>query len=142
MINVNDTYEYRTHFTQSDLEAYAELTGDKNPVHLNKIVGKDNEFGYQVVYGMLIACAFSKVFGTMWPGEDSVYLQQDMIFLKPVPAEKDYWVKCKCTEIDRDKAIGTLVCYLKDEDGNDYVKVTARIRSRLQFGNPDFSKML
>lgn len=138
MIRINDTYEYRTNFTQRDVEMYAELTGDKNPVHLNKTVGENSEFGYQVVYGMLIGCAFSKVFGTMWPGEDSVYLQQDMIFLRPVAVGRDYIVKCECTDVDRTNAIGTLVCYLKDDNGVEYVKVTARIRSRLHFSNPKF----
>lgn len=138
MIRINDTYEYRTNFTQQDVETYAALTGDKNPVHLNKAVGESSEYGYQVVYGMLIGCAFSKVFGTMWPGEDSVYLQQDMIFFKPVAVGRDYFIKCTCTDIDRVNAVGTLVCCLRDENGTDYVKVTARIRSRKQFGNLEF----
>ncbi len=138
MIRIDDIFEYKTNFTQQDVEAYAELTGDKNPVHLNRTVGEKSEFGYQVVYGMLIGCAFSKVFGTMWPGEDSVYLQQDMIFLKPVAVGKDYLIKCRCTDIDHVNAIGTLVCYLKDENGTDYVRVSARIRSRKEFGAPVF----
>lgn len=133
MIRVHDTYQYDTLFTQNDVELFSDLTGDKNPIHLNKSFAAQSEYGRQIVQGMLIASVFSKVFGTMWPGEDSIYISQETIFVKPVFVEEPYTVKFECIAVDGERAIGTLQGYLKDKDGDVLVKVTARIKSKSQF---------
>lgn len=71
MIKEHDTYDYNTVFTQKDAEVYAKLTDDYNPVHIDREYATATEFGRPVAQGVLILCAFAKVFGTMWPATSS-----------------------------------------------------------------------
>ncbi len=137
MINVSDTYEYTTVFTQHDVKAFAELTGDNNPIHIDKAFAEKSEFGRQVVQGVLIQCAFSKVFGTMWPKDDnSFFISQDVQYIRPVYPDVCYTIKFECTSIDHQRAIGTIVGIMKSPDGIDVMKMTARISSKKQFSAP------
>lgn len=136
MIMLHDTYEYKHLFTQEEVELFADLTGDKNPVHLNKKLAKESEFGDQVVQGMLIGAIFSKVFGTMWPADDSIYISQDIMFILPVYVGQEYRLKFSCDEIDRSRHIGTINATMKDSDGKIIVKLKAKIKSDKHFSNP------
>ena len=69
MIKEHDTYDYNTVFTQKDAEVYAKLTDDYNPIHIDREYATATEFGRPVAQGVLILCAFAKVFGTMWPAD-------------------------------------------------------------------------
>lgn len=134
MIRVHDTYEYSTVFTQEDVETFANLTNDMNPIHIDKNYAMKSKFGRQVVQGVLISCAFSKVFGTLWPGaQDSYFISQEILYLKPVYINEDYIIKFECTAVDNARAIGTIVAIMKDNSGNEVVKLTARIASETEF---------
>ena len=139
MIMLHDTYEYKHNFTQQEVEMFAELTGDKNPLHLNKKFAKESEFGDQIVHGMLVGAIFSKVFGTMWPADDSVYISQDLMFMSPVYVGRDYTLKFTCSEVDRTRKIGTITAVMKDNQGKDVVKVKAKIKSNKHFSNPNLN---
>lgn len=131
MIKLHDTYEYTTIFTQEDVEAFAKLTEDSNPIHLNPNFAKNSKFGRQIVQGILVSCAFSKVFGTMWPGDkDSFFISQEVIYNEPVFVEEPYKIKFECTGIDQGRNIGTIVGQIYDNSNNVIVKVTARIFSK------------
>lgn len=137
MIRVNDTYEYKTKFTQQDVEAFAELTGDRNPLHINLDFAQKSEYGREIVQGVLIASAFSKVFGTMWPGtHDSIYISQDMMFHAAVFVDEEYLLKFECTNVDETRAIGTIAASLVDKQGKELVTLKARIKSLSQFSAP------
>lgn len=70
--------------TQSDVYMYAGISGDFNPVHVNSVEAETSIFGRQVVHGMLTASLISTVIGTVMPGNGSIYLGQDLKFVKPV----------------------------------------------------------
>lgn len=81
---VGDTAS-RTHtFTDADVRAFAALTGDFNPVHVDDEAAARSRFGKRVAHGMLVASLFSALFGTELPGEGAVYLKQELKFVKPV----------------------------------------------------------
>ncbi len=79
-----DIYEYEFSFTQQQVTAFAELTGDNNPVHLNAEYAAWTPFKKPVAHGMLTAGVISKVLGTIFPGEGTIYLGQQLDFLRPV----------------------------------------------------------
>ncbi len=133
MIKTNDTFSYKTIYTPEDVEVFANLTGDRNPVHLNQAYAKQTEFKRPIVHGVLVIAAFSKVFGTMWPGEDSMYISQNINFLKPVYVNEPYNIELVCTKVDRERCIGTIEGTLKDSNGEDIVSIVVRIRSNSQF---------
>lgn len=70
--------------TQTDVYMYAGVCGDFNPVHVNEVEAGKSIFGKQVVHGMLSASLISTVIGTIMPGKGSIYLGQNLKFVKPV----------------------------------------------------------
>ena len=115
MIRVHDTYDYNTIFTEKDAEVYAKLTDDYNPVHIDRKFATETEFGRPVAQGVLILCAFAKVFGTMWPADKMAYfISQNVTYLKPVYIDEPYHIRFECTNVDHKRMIGTIVYRGKD----------------------------
>ena len=61
-------------FAAGDVEAYAHCTGDKNPIHLDDVYASKTRFGKRVVHGMYVSAMFSTIFGTVFPGEGTIYV--------------------------------------------------------------------
>jgi len=70
--------------TEETVRAFAEATGDFNPVHLDAEFAKTSLFKERVAHGMLGAGLVSAVLGTKLPGPNTIYLAQEMKFLAPV----------------------------------------------------------
>jgi len=71
-------------FTTEDVKRFAEVTGDANPIHLDEGYAKARGLKGTIVHGFLTGSIFSRVFGTEFPGEGTIYLQQTMSFRAPV----------------------------------------------------------
>jgi len=71
-------------FTREDVEAFARLTGDVNPAHVDADFAASSVFGKPVAHGMLTAALISAVLGTKLPGKGAVYVSQTIQFRKPV----------------------------------------------------------
>lgn len=70
--------------TDEEVRKFADISGDDNPVHLNEEYAKDSIFGQRIVHGILVSGLISKVIGTQLPGKGTIYLSQNLKFLKPV----------------------------------------------------------
>jgi len=70
--------------TDADITAFAQLSGDVNPVHLDQAYAEKTRFGGRIAHGMLSAGLISAVLGTRLPGPGAVYLSQSLKFLAPV----------------------------------------------------------
>lgn len=70
--------------SQADVEAYAHLTGDLNPLHMDPEFASASRFGGRIAHGMLTAGLISAVLGMYLPGPGGIYLSQTLTFLKPV----------------------------------------------------------
>lgn len=68
----------------SDVQTYAQLSGDVNPVHLDDAYAKKSRFGKKIAHGLLSAGFFSAIFGTKLPGPGCVYVSQNLNFKRPV----------------------------------------------------------
>jgi len=90
MISLNQVYTHEFQFSQEEVNRFAEVTGDKNPVHLNAEYAAGTMFKRPIMHGMLSASLFSKVFGTLFPGEGTIYLKQSLSFLKPMYVDTPY----------------------------------------------------
>ena len=88
-IKQGDTYELATRFTQAQVDAFAACSLDNNPIHINPEYAAKTPFGRPIVHGFFAGAVFSRVFGTMWPGEGTIYMSQQMSFRAPVFVEKD-----------------------------------------------------
>src|SRR3954463_12697366 len=69
---------------EHDLVAFAEVSGDTNPVHLDEAYARTTTFGGRIAHGMLSAAYISAILGTRLPGPGSIYLSQSMRFRRPV----------------------------------------------------------
>lgn len=83
-IRVGDVYSFNRIFTRKDGLAFARLSGDFNPLHIDREFGKQSRFKDNVVHGMFVASLFSALVGMHCPGEKSLYVGQTLKFLKPV----------------------------------------------------------
>ena len=70
--------------TDQDIEMFAEVSTDRNPVHLDDAYALDTIFGGRIAHGMLTAGLISAVIGEQLPGHGTVYLGQSLKFLAPV----------------------------------------------------------
>ena len=133
MIKPTDTYSYHITFNQSNVNTFAEITGDNNPIHLDADFAKNTIFGKPIVHGFYSASVFSMVFGTKFPGEGTIYLYQDMKFLSPVFVDQPYKANFEVLEVNTEKHIGTIKCVLEDENGKIVIEGTAKLKNNAQF---------
>jgi 3-hydroxybutyryl-CoA dehydratase len=70
--------------TDRDIEMFAEVSTDRNPVHLDDDYAQDTIFEGRIAHGMLTAGLISAVIGEQLPGHGTVYMGQTLKFLAPV----------------------------------------------------------
>ena len=80
-IKAGDTRELTHKITAQDIQSFADLTGDNNPLHLDEDFAKHTHFRKPVVYGMLSASFISTIIGTLLPGPGALWLSQTLNFL-------------------------------------------------------------
>ncbi len=113
LIRLGDTFEYSFQFSQSDVIKFAEASGDFNPLHLDNDFATQTIFGKTIIHGFLAGSVFSKVFGTIFPGQGTIYLKQDMSFLKPMFTEIKYMAYFEVIETIKLKSravVRTAIC--------------------------------
>ena len=94
--------------TDRDIELFAEVSTDRNPVHLDDAYAADTIFAGRIAHGMLTAGLISAVIGEQLPGHGSVYLGQSLKFLAPVRPGDIVTVEVEVLEIDYSKRRVTL----------------------------------
>jgi len=83
-LHVGDTASFEKTISEADVYAFAGITGDFNPAHINQRYAESTRFGTRIVHGMLTGSLFSTVLGTQLPGEGSIYVSQTLTFTAPV----------------------------------------------------------
>ncbi|MDI1354663.1 MAG: MaoC family dehydratase [bacterium] len=117
MLQANETYSHEFQFSQEEVNRFAEVTGDKNPVHLDATYAAKTMFKRPIMHGMLSASLFSKVFGTLFPGEGTIYLKQTLNFLKPMYVDTPYEAVFTVKEVLKDKNRAIIETVIKDKEG-------------------------
>jgi acyl dehydratase len=102
---VGDTAEITKTIEQADVDAFAAVTGDHNPVHVDEEFAKTTRFGRRIAHGMLTASLISSVLANKLPGEGSVYLGQTLQFVAPVFPGDEVTARVTVKEIREDKPI-------------------------------------
>lgn len=90
----------RKEVTDRDIALFAEVTTDRNPVHLDEAYAQDTIFGGRIAHGMLTAGLLSAVIGEQLPGHGTVYLGQSIRFLGPVRPGDTVTAEVEVTAID------------------------------------------
>ncbi|MBO0929946.1 MaoC family dehydratase [Fibrella aquatilis] len=113
-MQINDTHTHAFRFSQADVEAFARVTGDNNPLHLDADFAAQTPFKRPIMHGMLGASIFTKVLGTEFPGYGSVYLGQTLEFLRPMFVDTDYEVTFTVQQVDPQKHIAHIFGEIRD----------------------------
>ena len=83
-IEMGMTRYIRKIITDRDIEQFAEISTDHNPVHLDDEYARDTVFEGRIAHGMLTAGLVSAVIGEQLPGHGTIYMSQNLKFLAPV----------------------------------------------------------
>src|SRR6266705_1272935 len=114
--------------SSNDVVGFAELTGDRNPIHLSEHFAAKTTFGRRIAHGLYTASLISAVLGTRLPGPGAVYISQTLNFRSPVKIGDTVDVTVAIAELmpERQRARLTCICKVGDEvvlDGEALVKV-------------------
>jgi len=82
-LNLGERAKFSKTISESDIYLYAGITGDFNPVHINKEYAKNTFFKKRIAHGMLIVGFISTVIGTKLPGYGTIYISQHLNFIAP-----------------------------------------------------------
>jgi 3-hydroxybutyryl-CoA dehydratase len=96
--------------TGGDIEAFAELSGDNNPVHLDADFAAKSPFKARIAHGMLTASFISTILGTKLPGYGCIYLSQTLRFKAPVRIGDTVRALARISSLDRAKRRAHLDC--------------------------------
>ncbi|WP_102222771.1 MaoC family dehydratase [Acidimangrovimonas sediminis] len=96
--------------TDRDIEMFAEVSSDRNPVHLDDAYAKESVFEGRIAHGMLTAGLISAVIGEQLPGHGTIYLGQTLKFVAPVRPGDPVETRVKVLAIDHAKRRVTLDC--------------------------------
>ena len=103
--SIHDSVTESFSFTQDKVILFAELSGDKNPLHLDEEYAKTTIFGKPIIHGFLGGSVFSKMLASNFWGKGTIYLQQDMKFLKPMYVNELYKATLTINDIKTEKNI-------------------------------------
>ncbi|MGR3571728.1 MaoC family dehydratase [Brevirhabdus sp.] len=101
----------RKQIGDEDIELFAQISTDHNPVHLDDDYARDTIFGGRIAHGMLTAGLISAVIGEQLPGHGTVYLGQTLKFMAPVRPGDTVYAEVRVREIDHSKRRVTLDCH-------------------------------
>ena len=104
LLRVGDQAGTARRFGESEVAAFAALSLDANPLHLSAAAAAAGPFGRPVVHGMLTASLFSAVLGMRLPGRGTVYLQQQLRFVRPVFVGEEVHARIELLELQPKRA--------------------------------------
>lgn len=135
VFKVGDTFESKRSYTREDVHAFARLTGDNNPIHVDEEFGKRSEYGRNIVHGNFIIATFSADIATSFPGPGTIVMQKKIVFIRPVFIGETYTLISKISSIDYDENSAIIKCYLKNSSGKICIRVTNTIKNRQIFNH-------
>jgi len=117
--------------TADDIEVFATLSGDDNPVHMNDEYARGTIFKERIAHGILTASLLSTVFGTKMPGPGCIYVSQSLNFHAPVKIGDHVVASARVTDLvaDRLRAVFACKCLVDDKvvlDGEAVLYVPRR----------------
>lgn len=126
-LNLGDSAEITKKITEADVQAFADVTGDHNPIHLDHEFAKSTRFGRRIAHGMLTASLISSVLANKLPGDGSVYLGQSLQFVAPVFPDDEVTARVTVKEIREDKSIVKLETVCVNQHGDTVIRGEATV---------------
>jgi len=128
-MTVGETASLSHTVTQRDIDLFAVATGDVNPAHVDPVYAETDMFHHIIIHGMWGAGLISAVLGTRLPGPGTIYLGQDLRFLRPVSIGDTMTAKVTVREKKPAKSDVTLDCVCTNQRGETVITGTAYVRA-------------
>ena len=125
---IGQSYEMRRTFIEEDVASFARLSHDDNPIHTDAEFARHSRFGRLIVPGFLTASLFSAIIGTKFPGVGSIYLNQNMVFRRPVYPGQEVVATVSVKELFPEKNRVLLDTVCRDENGEVLIEGTALVK--------------
>jgi 3-hydroxybutyryl-CoA dehydratase len=103
MIQVGDVFTLDYSFNQNQVDQYAQISGDTNPLHIDEEAGAASIFGKCIIHGHLSASVFTRIFGVLLHADGQIYMKQNTTFLRPMFVETTYQAVITVKEIFPEK---------------------------------------
>lgn len=98
-LTIGQEASYTRVATDADIAAFADVSGDRNPVHLDEAFAATTPFKTRIAHGMLTASYISTVFGTRLPGPGAIFISQTLNFKAPVHIGDEVVATVRVTEL-------------------------------------------
>src|ERR1700683_2829318 len=109
-LKVGMTERLKKTIAASDVVGFAQLTGDRNPIHLSEHFAARTAFGRRIAHGLYTASLISAVLGTRLPGPGAIYISQTLNFRAPVKIGDTVVVTVTVAELIPEKSRARLAC--------------------------------
>ncbi|EDQ90064.1 uncharacterized protein MONBRDRAFT_36649 [Monosiga brevicollis MX1] len=141
-LHVGQSIETTRSFSPEDVQAFAELSGDFNPLHLDADFAAKTRFGRPIVHGVLINGLLSGIMGAQLPGAGSIFLSQTLSFSAPLFVGEPVTVRATVDKFHPTKPVVELKTISLDKDGQQLMAGTAvvMIRPELYAASMDAAK--
>jgi NAD(P)-dependent dehydrogenase (short-subunit alcohol dehydrogenase family)/acyl dehydratase len=117
-------------FSADDVQAFAAVSGDYSPLHVDAEYAAQTEFGGCIVHGMLLAALFSQLVGMRVPGRRALYLGQDLTFRRPVLVGETVSASVRVTAKNDATRVLILQTEVRSADDRVVASGTARVKVR------------
>lgn len=128
MIYIGQTAKSIKVYTTENVISFANLTGDCNPIHLDKDFAENTLFKKPIVHGILVVGQISELLANQLPGPGTIYLEQNTRFLKPVYHGSTIHCEVIIEEIIKEKSKVKLKTICKNEDGEIVIDGNATVK--------------
>ena len=126
-IDVGDSAYIQRTLTMADIQAFAAVSGDTNPAHMDPEYANDTLFHGVIGHGMWGGSLISTVLGTVFPGPGTIYLEQNLRFSRPVRVGDTLTVTVTCSAKHDDKKAIDLECTLVNQKDERVLSGSARV---------------
>ena len=109
-LSVGLTESYAKVVKASDVVGFAEITGDRNPIHLSEHFAAKTPFKGRIAHGLYTAGLISAVIGTRLPGPGAIYISQTLRFLAPVRIGETVDASVEVVDLNAERKRATLSC--------------------------------
>ena len=110
--------------------AFAEVSQDKNPLHLDAEYAEKTRFGKKIAHGMLMGGYISSMIGMELPGEGSIYMKQELTFLRPVYYGDRIRVEITVSELQMEKKRAVLSTNCYNQNGEQVIAGSALVKPK------------
>lgn len=126
-ITIGQTASYTKEVREKDIQLFAAVSGDVNPVHLDAEFAANTPFKERIAHGMLTGAFVSAALALELPGPGTIYLGQSLRFRLPVKIGDTITVQLEVTEKRDDKKFVTLDCKAINQNGKKVASGTAEV---------------